>query len=626
MINFFKKKKEFIAIFCISFFLFFVKWTLSLYFFNDEDLSIRVINESSSTFTTFDSYNYFHYIKSLADFNFKSLYDPDLQSDYYLLIPYGSVIFHSIFYKLVGNTSFILLEFLAIFLFITIFYLIFRLINFSKNLSILLPVIFYTLPDFLHFFNYFNIIEIRSFSGNFYSLRFPRPLVSNLFFFAFIYILIQSHIKKNLFTKKNLFSLSIIFGMTLSSFFFLFLTIAITFILYLLIYFKKNIFQIINLNLKKIIYSLILFILIILPFIFLLYFTNPDYSERMGIIEITLTDKFFLINHYFYKLFRLKLILVYIVLFFSYLFMKKFNYENLKYVYIFYILFVSSIIAPFVFIIFSNKIAFLYHLNNTVVVCLVLLILMFFLVNVNLIIKKIKINFKNEYLTISVISIIIIIHNFNIFHNYKKDIDNHLRIERSKIINILLKDDSIDISKSKILTFDRKIMTWSLFKDNRDLYIIDGTFTIRDNSLIENDLINLFKFFELSEEDFLKFISNKKIGYRYNNPVLKDFFWQKYTANSFYTFKRSKDFEKETLNFIAKSSPFYSHQFAIPKFEIDRMIKKFRSNSFIKKDKPDIIILNKNSALFKKMIIEDFYCKKFDGKALVLYISYLYCN
>jgi hypothetical protein len=56
------------------------------------------------------------------------------------------------------------------------------------------------------------------------------------------------------------------------------------------------------------------------------------------------------------------------------------------------------------------------------------------------------------------------------------------------------------------------------------------------------------------------------------------------------------------------------------------MIDKFRSNSFIKKDKPDIIVLNKNSAIFKKMIVDDSYCKKFDGKELVLYISYLYCD
>ena len=625
--NFFlEKKNEYKHTLYFAFLLFFLKWSLSYFFYVDENLSLRVIHDSSSTFTTFDSYNYFHYIKSLADFNFKSLYDSDLQSDYYLLIPYGSVIFHSIFYKLIGNTSFILLEFLAIFIFLTIFYSIFKLIDFSKNIAMLLAVIFYVLPDFLYFVNNFGIVEIGSFSGNFYNLRFPRPFISNLLFFTFIYILLKSHIKKNLFTNKNLLSLSFIFAMSFSSFFFLFLTEAITFILYLSISYRDRFYKTIALNFKKIIYSIILFLLITLPFLFLINYTNPDYTERMGIIEVGLGDKIFLIKHYLYKLFRLKLVIIYIILFFSYLFMKKFNNEKIKFTYIFYLLFISSIIAPFIFILFSNKIAFLYHLNNTVVVCLVLLILMLLLTNINFFLTKMNLTFQKSYLPFIATIFIIFIYNINIYSMYIKNTYNQLRIDRHEITNYLLKDIALDISKTKILTFDRKLMTWALFNNNRDLYIIDGTFSIKNSSSIENDLINLFKLFELSEDDFLKFISNKKIGYRYNNPVLKDFFWQKYTANSFYTFKRSKDFEKETLNFITKSSPFYSHQFAIPKFEIDRMIDKFRSNSFIKKDKPDIIVLNKNSAIFKKMIVDDSYCKKFDGKELVLYISYLYCD
>ena len=339
--NFLVKRKELIVIFCISFFFFFIKWYLSFYFYSDEGLLIKVINESSSTFFTGDSYTYFHYIKSLADLNFDSLYDKDLKSNYYLLVPYGSIVFHSFFYKLIGNVSFIFLELVAIFLFITIFYSIFRLINLSKNMAVLLAVIFYTMPDFLYFFNNFNIAELGTFSGNFFNLRFPRPFVSNILFFTFILILLKSHIEQNLFANKNLLSLSFIFGITLSSFFFLFLTEAITFIFYLLIFYKKDIFTVIKSNLKKIIYSIFLFLLITLPFFFLINYTNPDYSERMGIIEISSTDKIFLIKHYLYKLFRLKLILVYLTLIISYLFMKKFNKENLKFIFIFYLLFIS---------------------------------------------------------------------------------------------------------------------------------------------------------------------------------------------------------------------------------------------------------------------------------------------
>jgi hypothetical protein len=624
--NFLVKRKELIVIFCISFFFFFIKWYLSFYFYSDEGLLIKVINESSSTFFTGDSYTYFHYIKSLADLNFDSLYDKDLKSNYYLLVPYGSIVFHSFFYKLIGNVSFIFLELVAIFLFITIFYSIFRLINLSKNMAVLLAVIFYTMPDFLYFFNNFNIAELGTFSGNFFNLRFPRPFVSNILFFTFILILLKSHIEQNLFANKNLLSLSFIFGMTLSSFFFLFLTEAITFIFYLLIFYKKDIFTVIKSNLKKIIYSIFLFLLITLPFFFLINHTNPDYSERMGIIEISSTDKIFLIKHYLYKLFRLKLILVYLTLIISYLFMKKFNKENLKFIFIFYLLFISSIIAPFAFILLSNKIAFLYHLNNTVVVCLMLLILMLVILNCNFIFQKIKFNIKTTYLSSTLIFFIIITYNFNIYYNYIENLDDKLRIDRKKITNFLIQDESIDLSKSSLLTFDRKIMTWALFNNNRDLYIVDGTFSIKSSSFIEDDLINLFKFFKLSEDDFLKFISNKKIGYRYNNPVLKTFFWQKYTANSFYTFKRSQDFEKKTLSFIINSSPFYSHQFAIPKFEITRLMNKFNSNTLRKKNDPNIIIINKKNKFFYKMKVDNRYCKILNGDELVLYIKKTSCD
>ena len=624
--NFLVKRKELIVIFCISFFFFFIKWYLSFYFYSDEGLLIKVINESSSTFFTGDSYTYFHYIKSLADLNFDSLYDKDLKSNYYLLVPYGSIVFHSFFYKLIGNVSFIFLELVAIFLFITIFYSIFRLINLSKNMAVLLAVIFYTMPDFLYFFNNFNIAELGTFSGNFFNLRFPRPFVSNILFFTFILILLKSHIEQNLFANKNLLSLSFIFGMTLSSFFFLFLTEAITFIFYLLIFYKKDIFTVIKSNLKKIIYSIFLFLLITLPFFFLINYTNPDYSERMGIIEISSTDKIFLIKHYLYKLFRLKLILVYLTLIISYLFMKKFNKENLKFIFIFYLLFISSIIAPFAFILLSNKIAFLYHLNNTVVVCLMLLILMLVILNCNFIFQKIKFNIKTTYLSSALIFFIIITYNFNIYYNYIENLDDKLRIDRKKITNFLIQDESIDLSKSSLLTFDRKIMTWALFNNNRDLYIVDGTFSIKSSSFIEDDLINLFKFFKLSEDDFLKFISNKKIGYRYNNPVLKTFFWQKYTANSFYTFKRSQDFEKKTLSFIINSSPFYSHQFAIPKFEITRLMNKFNSNTLRKKNDPNIIIINKKNKFFYKMKVDNRYCKILNGDELVLYIKKTSCD
>lgn len=627
MINLLKDKKKFILILSISFLFFFLKWALSFYFFYSNDLTIKIIDESSSSFASGDSYTYFHYIKSLSTFNFKALYSPELSTDYFLLIPYGSIIFHSIFYKLIGDLSFILLEFIAINIFILVFYSIFRLINFPKNSAILLSVLLYIIPETLSFFNNFGIIELNTFARNFYVLRFPRPFISNLLFFIFIYTLVKSHLSNSIFSSKNLFVLALIFGLSLSSFFFVFLTQAITFILYLIISYKKKVFKFININIKKILYSSVIFLLITLPFFFLVFNTNPDYSERMGIMNISFSDKVFLLKHYLYKLFRIKLIIIYIFLFLSYFFMKKFNYINLKYIHIFYILFISSLISPLIFILFSNKVAFLYHFNNTVVVCLGLLVLMLILINLNTLFNRVNLNLDNKFFCFSSIFLILFLYNINIYINYKDNINSKLKFDRNQIINLLLNNNSVNIQNSKILSFDKKIMAWSVLKGNRDLYVIDGTFTIRDNITIENDLIDAFKFLQLSKKDFANFIANRKKGYRYNNPDLKNFFWQKYTANSLYRFKQSKDFESESLDFILNSSPFYVHQFAIPKFEIKRLLSKFEAEEIPRKQDPHIIVIEKHHKIFSKVTInQNNYCKKFSGKLLDLYIAKNFCD
>ena len=621
MNTFLDNKRELILILCISFFLFFLKWVLSFHFFVSESLTIKVINESFN-----DGYDYYHYIKSLANLNFDSLYSSSLTTKYFLPIPYGSVVFHSILYKLIGDISFILLEWIAIFLFILIFYSIFKLINFTKNTAILLSVIFYVLPETLLFFNSFGIAELNSFAGNFYNLRFPRPLVANLLFFLFIYILIKSHINNNMFNFRNLFSLAVLFALSLSSFFFLFLNEVITFIIYLLIVYNKKIIPQIKLNFTKVFYALIIFLLIVTPFFFLLFKTNPDYMERMGIINVSISDKIFLLKHYLAKLFHLKLVLVYFFLIFTYFIMKKFNYENLKYIFIFYILFISSIISPLIFVLLSNKIAFLYHFNNTVVVCLVLLILMLLIVNFKFFLNSINLSFNNNYLFVFTIFLILFFYNLNSYRNYINYTNDELRIDRNKIIDLISNNSLIKISNSKILSFDKKIMVWSILKGNQDLNVIDGTYTLRDSSQIEDDLINAFKFLKLSKKDFNIFISNSKIGYRYNNPELKIFFWQKYTANSFYRFNKSNDFDSEVLDFLINSSPFYVHQFALPNFEIIRMLDKFVKNQTIKTNNPDIIIIEKTHTIFNKVIVNNKnYCKKFDGKKLDLYILKKFC-
>ena len=131
----------------------------------------------------------------------------------------------------------------------------------------------------------------------------------------------------------------------------------------------------------------------------------------------------------------------------------------------------------------------------------------------------------------------------------------------------------------------------------------------------------------LSKSDFKNFISNRKIGFRYN-PELKMFFWQRYTANSSYTFNKTKDFEKEIIEFINQSSPYYLHQFAVPNFEIKRLLDKFVFFDTKILYFPDYIIINKNmtlSPIFENIDISEKYCLGYKGKSLDIYLLKKLC-
>ena len=65
-------------------------------------------------------------------------------------------------------------------------------------------------------------------------------------------------------------------------------------------------------------------------------------------------------------------------------------------------------------------------------------------------------------------------------------------------------------------------------------------FVAKTNNMIENDLINNFKFLNLNEKDFMNFLKNEKKEWRYFNPNVGNFFHYTYTANSLNTFKESK--------------------------------------------------------------------------------------
>ena len=609
--------KPIIILGIISFFLFALKWTLSFYHFPDEDITMRIINDSYE-----ESYMYFHYIKSFADFNFNNIYNTLSSEADLKIIPFGAIFFHAIFFKIFGISSYIFLEFLSIYCFLFIFYLIFKELKFNLEHSVFLSLIFYLLPLIASGTNYFEIAEINTFISHFYNLRFPRPLIANLFFFYFIYLLIKFNSEKSL-NIKTLVGLGIVLGLSFSSFYFLFFAEIIAVFMVFLIKIKKNIFLINKVNFLKLFYSIFIFIVLISPFLYFLLNGSEPYSERMGAFKIDITDKKFFLEHYFSQLFNIKLLMIYIFLIITFISIKRLYKKDFFNVNIFFIIFISSILAPLLFIGISNRISFLYHFNNIVVICTVLLFLIIFLIllknNLNLS------HFVSKAYIFVFLFLVLTIYNIYSFTNFNKKIHENYRFEKNELFKILTKKN-IDLKSLSLLTFDTKIMTWAILNDFKNINVLDGTFSPRSHELTDISLIESFKFLNLKVLDFENFIENKKKGYRYLNTDARTIYWLKYQANSSVTFKNSHDFDKQTLEHILTSSPYYSHQFAIPNFEKNRLLKMFSKYTDKKLKNPDLIILdNKHYILGNSKIDLSKYCPIYNKESINAYLKKSFC-
>ena len=67
------------------------------------------------------------------------------------------------------------------------------------------------------------------------------------------------------------------------------------------------------------------------------------------------------------------------------------------------------------------------------------------------------------------------------------------------------------------------------------------------------------------------------------------------------THKESKNFDKETLNFISKISPLYMQSLAIPNDEFERLKVRFTEFEENKEYRPSIVIINKKK-FFNRII------------------------
>ena len=254
-----------------------------------------------------------------------------------------------------------------------------------------------------------------------------------------------------------------------------------------------------------------------LPLILNINFAEKDFLQRTGLLDLDFERKKILLKYSFKKFLDLKfLILIIFSIILYYFINNKENKNAFSGNTLFIFLFLSSIISPIIFIILSpSYFSNFYFFYNLIIIIFFLLIFFVFLkfLQINLLNKLPNKVFK--FLLIILIFLIFSSNFYGVRNNY---FSNQLsykvfktRSEINSIVNIIYKE-GFDLSKSTLLTFDNKIMVWSILKDIKYLSVANGLFTPKKNEMIENDLIGSFKFLRLTEDDLRNFIKNKKRG------------------------------------------------------------------------------------------------------------------
>tara|TARA_A100001015_G_C15029316_1_gene732253 strand:+ start:987 stop:2846 length:1860 start_codon:yes stop_codon:yes gene_type:complete len=604
------KLKKFYIIY-ISFFIILTKWLLSFYFFQEE-IDVKILFESVT-----DGKYYYPLIKYLSDLNFTASFDPNIESLKTIPVPISSLFLHAIFLKIFDFYSFILLEFLSLTIFILLLYKINRFI-FSKKISLFCSLLILISPSLINLSLLNEIQFLKIFGDNLYNFRVPRPMISNLFLLAFIYLTLKMY-SKNQYNIKNFALIGLVMGLSLSSFYYYFFLESITLVSILFFRYKQNFIENIITQFKYYRYLILTFFISSLPFLINLYLHEKDFTSRQCVYGLTLEYKQTLFKFYLSQFTEIDFIIVFFSVILTTIWINFKNHKNKKFLNLFCILFIASVLNPLFFILISNKACVFYHFNNLIIITGIL----FFIFFVMIYLEK----FFNSLLLIKfdkIINLSLIL--FLCFSFYSSNLNNfediNHKTSRKEFNNVTKKIRSIDkIENISILTFDTDFMIWAIMNDIKYLSLINGLFSSKTDRMIEEDIFSAFKVLNLSTENFNKFLNNEndKSSWRYLNLNISTFFFYKYQANSMITFKNMKEFTDEELKFLKRSSPILHQQSIIPKLELERLKNEFEN--FMNLDpNPDILILNVNDNFYEMRELNLInYCLEYKGQNYFLY-------
>lgn len=572
----------FIVIFTLS-----IKWVLSISEFGFSPNSLLLFNLEDT--------QYFPIVYSLSDFNIAPTYLESLNSNKIIGFPILGIITHALLFKFIGIYSFIILEYFFQLIFLVVIYKLFIKVfsDYKKSFYFIIYLMilssltanFYQFEQTMFFENLYSL-----FSNNL-GTRFPRPLITGILIFLFIFYILdfQKQLEKN-FDKIYIIKISIILSLILNTFFYYFIIFSILLIGIILRNYSKKILT--KIIFKRFFLFLFTFLFFILPFILQQIYLEPDYANRIGLINLDNFQKYHLITYFLQKIFSFKFLPIFLVSLLLFYFLNKDKKKDYKKMNTFFYLILSSILSPIIFVVLSPSIISIYHLVDIILFNLVFYLLIGFFSIIYEFIKETKfskylINDQVIFVPMLILVILNCVYESKKFNQKKRFIKESIKIEK------FLENKEIHNTKLKLFTNDRIAANIWLLKKNYNLLISDGFTNSLNNSQIEYNLINSLKFIGFSEENFKNFISIGKGEIR--NSFFIRLFIYRYQANSLYTHSEINNYSKDLINKIKNTSPFRAQNQIVPENEKKRLISLFVNHKIEDQLVPDYLIINQSN-------------------------------
>ena len=607
--------KPLVFVLLLNFLFLSLKWLLSFYKFDETLLTSILINTKDI--------QYYPIIVNLSEFNFNPTFLEYYNNSKIINLPLASLAIHSIFYKLLNVYSFIILEYVFHLLLVFVLFNIIKKIFNSSNAAALFTILIYILilslkavSNFVEpqiFYKLYNIL-----SENF-GTRTPRPLVTGVFYFSFLYYMMFFEEKINNKLDYNyVLKIAIFLGLLANSFLFLFVHSFIFLLIFLFKVLGAKLIKWIKLNYKKLCYFIILLIIFLQPIVFQNLYAEIDYTSRVGLISNGLEKKFFLIKYYLTALLRFEFLTLFSLTLYLNWYVNKnfFLKENIDKLNIFFLLIIASILSPLIFFIISPKIISIFHFLNIILfsfifyIILSLFYILFFLLK--------KIDFKN-YLSKKIFYLIILIICVSIFaplelNSFSKN--NKQRAELSELHSFFNKNN-LKNTNLKLFTNDLLIMNLWLLNNNTQLIISDAHSNSLQDVKIEFNLLNSLKDFKIGEDQLKDLISFEKSQVR--NKLFMMLFSYKYQANTLYTFSALENYNKIDQDLIIKTSPFRVQMQIIPETEKERIINLYKNLEINQDLLPNYVVLNISNSLENFNIKNNKYKEIYKTKNFLIY-------